>query len=251
MTREVPIVIPLIIPGGATSTTIIEERVVEITTTPLPVSDTATPIPPPETPTQESVLSTGSTFTDDFELGPDPAWEIQYGEPGMANGKYTVIAPFENIKTEHFSLLRENYLGNIAVTFELSIFKGYGSNKGFGAMILHYQEGVGGVSFIIHPERDGVQFGILNPDREWTLLPSSLVDHGDSGFDLDERAHESRIEVIGDTYIAYINNERVTSATIPGYESGQIGLWFLTSSYFDDPDYYAARFEYITIEILP
>ena len=42
------------------------------------------------------------------------------------------------------------------------------------------QDGVGGVGLILYPQSDGIQFGMLDQNREWILIPSSLVDYKES-----------------------------------------------------------------------
>ena len=219
------------------------QPVVVITATSAHATDTPEPI---------TVQAPGFVFEDDFEDGPDPGWKIQYGEPGMANGKYTVVAPFvENVKTNHFALLDEYNWGNATIEFEVSEYDSFASNRdGYGALILHYDHNKGGVGFIIHPHVQGVQFGTLNPNKEWTYIPGSLVGGQDyaGDFQLYSRGYRFRVEVTGDTYIAYVEDRMVTSATIPGYQYGKIGFWFLTGDMRADPEYYAPRFEYITVE---
>ena len=62
------------------------------------------------------------------------------------------------------------------------------------------------------------------------------------------RSYRFRVENPSDTFIACAEDRMVTSATIQGNEYGKVGLWFLTSDIRANPEYYAPRFEFITIE---
>ena len=107
---------------------------------------TATSAPPTETLEPIAIQPAGFVFEDDFTDGPDPKWKVQYGEPGMANGKYTVVAPFvENVRTKHFTLLDQYNWGNATIEFEVSKYIAFGGeHDGFGAIILHYDDNKGG-----------------------------------------------------------------------------------------------------------
>jgi hypothetical protein len=228
--------------AGSTQAALVEQ--IGVTATSPPTSPTDVPVP---------VLENGFIFSDDFKYGPDPAWEVIYGEPGMANGKYTVVAPFNETTSKHFSVVSDLYWDNLSIDIELSAFR-TGSNiadKADGAIIVHYLPGKGGVGLLIYPGSNGIQFGLVDLFREWTLLDSTFVKGSNFTFDFIYNPYAIRVEVRGDTYLAYINGELITSATIPGYDYGLTGLWMSTNSNINDPDIYAPRFEYITIESLP
>jgi hypothetical protein len=240
VTVEVPVTALAAAQFGPTQTALVEQIVV-----------TATPPPPTPTDVPVPVLETGFIFSDNFDLGPDPAWDVIYGDPGMANGKYTVIAPFKEAHSKNFSLLSEKIWENAKIEVEISGFEGGQSSGGKGAIILRYLREKGGVGLIIYPGQNGIQFGILSPNGEWTLIDSSLVDGGWDDFNFKFNSNIVRVEVIGETFFAYINDTLITSTTISGFDHGQIGLWMLTNNIISSPEYYAPRFEYITIESLP
>lgn len=208
---------------------------------------TATSLPSSPTPEPIVVQEPGFVFVDDFELGPDPAWEVQYGEPGMSSGNYSVLAEFDtDIRTKHFALIDGLIWDDVQIDFRLDAFEPFHSGQDAeGAVILHYDELNGGVGFRIFPGSDGLEFGILSPDKEWTEIPSSHVDDSPS---LYNRSHSFRIEVIGDAYIAYVDDVRYTSASIEGFDVGKIGLWFLASKAVSYQENFAPRFQEIRIE---
>jgi hypothetical protein len=232
-----------IVPAQTGPTQAVQVDQVVVTTTSPPPTPTDVPIP---------ILENGYIFSDDFKYGPDPAWEVIYGEPGMANGKYTVVAPFNETISKHFSVVSDLYWDNLSIDIELSAFRaGSNPDNAYGAIIVHYLPDQGGVGLLIYPGGSGIQFGLINSYREWTLLDSTFVKGGNFSFNFIYNPYAIRVEVRGDTYLAYINGELITSATIPGYDFGLTGLWMSTNPVINDPDIYAPRFEYITIESLP
>jgi hypothetical protein len=242
VTVEVPATVLVSAQVGPTQTSRVEQVVV-----------TATQPPPTPTDIPAPVLETGFIFSDDFKYGPDPAWEVVYGEPGMANGKYTVVTPFNETISKHYSVVSDLYWDNLSIDIELSAFRtgNLSSARAYGAIIVHYLPDSGGVGLLIYPGSNGIQFGLIDSNREWTLLDSTFVKGSNFTFDFIYNPYAIRLEVRGDTYLAYINGELITSATIPDYDYGLTGLWMSTNSRLNEPNYYAPRFEYITIESLP
>lgn len=251
--------------------TVIEKIVtVIVTTTPGPTStgvdgpNTASagvdePIVSTSTITPELVLSstpevelvsTGETFVDDFEIGPDPLWGIQYGQPGMANGKFTALAPYEdNKQTDHLVLLNRMVWENFRVTFELAPFNDtiFPSSDARLIVLLRYAGNDSpSPALLIYPGDDGLEFGYYD-NGEWQPLSSSHVEMED----LANQSSLITIEVIDDTFRAFINNHQVTSITIANADSGQVGLWFRTGSVRNEPEYFSPRIETLTVEALP
>jgi DNA-binding CsgD family transcriptional regulator len=215
---------------------------------------TATSLPPTPTNVPAPVLEAGIIFSDDFDLGPDPAWEVINGDPGMANGNYTVVAPFNESRSKHFSVVSDLYWDNVSIEFEILNFRSHSGLQidGQGALILHYIPDTGGVGLIFYPGRYGILFGLIDSYGQWTLLDSTFVEGSSSnGFDFTSSSSVFRVEIIDNIYFVYIDEELITSASIPDYDYGLTGLWMLNSKNQNEPKYYAPRFGYITIESLP
>ncbi|MGD8457503.1 MAG: helix-turn-helix transcriptional regulator [Anaerolineales bacterium] len=247
-------------------TVIVErEATVLVTLTPLPVKSTelteeagsivvTSTSPPTDTPISISFNPPGYIFIDDFERGPDPLWEIKYGQLGMANGKYTVTESFQGYdKIEHFAVLNENYWNNFRLTLNLAPFERGYNGCCYAALGLILRESGDGhsIGLFIHPDDVGIEFGILNPTGKWEPYAGSFVEGRDLDFDLSTREHKIVIEAIGETYLVFIGNIQITSATIPETNWGAIGLWFVPDSTADEVESYAPRIESITIEALP
>jgi DNA-binding CsgD family transcriptional regulator len=236
--KEVTVIVPATAePNQPTQEGIIQQIIV-----------TATSPPPTPTDVPAPVLEPGYVFSDNFDLGPDPAWEVIYGEPGMANGKYTVISPINEIQTTHFSLLSNLLWENVSIEIEMSEYARNSSRGAIFAVVIHYDSNNGGVGLYIAPSSDGIQFATISNNGEWTLIGSSLVD---DNINLGNGANIIRLDVNGDNYFAYLNNSLFTSATIKGYDKGHIGFWMKANNISDTPKYYAPRIDNITIESLP
>lgn len=241
--REVTVEVPVTVSSPLTQTPQVQQSTIVLTAT-LP--------PSTSTPEELPINSPGFVFTDDFEDGPDPLWEVKYGDPGMANGNYTIIAPFNEVASKHLSILNQNYWGDFEIKVGLSEFKSsYYNDYALGAIILRHIEGGNSIGLIIHPRDKGVQFGNLDKDGIWTLHSGSLVDGDDGGFDFYSKPTEIVISVVGNTYAVFIDENKVTSATIEGKPFGKVGFWFQASSNAKGVESYSPRFEYITIESLP
>lgn len=245
---------------GVTTVTEVQEVTREITSTPQPVQPTSTAnvilvtaTLPPTTDTPEVPLANppGFTFFDDFEDGPDPAWEVKYGEVGMANGKYLITTPFNEKHTDHLAILSGQIWRNASVTFKLAPFQFIFVNTSAdatGALVLRYQADQDSVGVLFYPNWLGIEFGILSPNGEWTPYGGSLVQGDEGEFNLTEGENEIRVDVIGNTYLVYVNGKQVNSATIPGLEVGEIGFWFQSGTFSDDVETYSPRIEEIQIE---
>ena len=233
-----------------------------VTSTPEPIKPTeepaivvvtATDIPPSETPEVIPIQPVGFIFSDDFEDGPDPNWHVLFGNLGMANGKYTIIEPFTNRHDRHLSILENHYWQNVSVTIELADFEDIfvaKSDNAKGAIIFGFTPEKESIGLFISPGDVGLQFGIMTSDGTWTPHSGSLVD-GDSGdFELGDASNTIKVELVDDTFKAYVNSNLVTSATFSNLEPGLIGLWFEAGTFTEKVETYSPRIERINIESL-
>lgn len=208
-----------------------------------------TPVAPPtDTPIPE-VQAPGYVFFDDFEhdLSPEQ-WKVLYGQLGMFDGKLTVVDPARTPNAHHYIILDNLYWKDLTIEVELAPFDGafYGGEPdSIGAIVLHQGNDSQSVGLRFYTARDGLQFGTLSTEGEWSL-PTSLVDGFANDFTLHDRVHTIKVVVKGISYTAYIDNRKITSTTIPGSEIRIVGLWFKTST-VDKPDFFAPRFESVKI----
>jgi len=220
--------------------------------TSLPVSTVTlspTVLPSPSATLSPTALPSGFEFFDDFEFGLSDQWEIQYGQLGMVDGKLTVITPSTGTQTYHFITLRELNWGDVTVEVELASFNDLlngTTSDGVGAIVLHQSVNSQAAGLMFYPRYEGMEFGIFSDDGEWSPLPTSFISGLKNGFDLYNSVHTIKMVSRGDTYIVYIDNRKITSATISGNDVGEIGLWFRTSTH-DDVEFYAPRIESIRI----
>ncbi|KAA3641956.1 MAG: hypothetical protein DWQ07_25505 [Chloroflexi bacterium] len=216
---------------------------------------TATQIPATSSPTPVTIQDAGFVFRDDFEDGLDSQWNVVLGDIGMSNGKLTINAPFSEQHSEHLAVLDNINWGNYSITFELADFDDTGafvSDNPRAAILLRYEGNKDNIGFYFSGRKLGVQFGIFTQNNEWELYSNSLVTGIDRDFNFDYGPNTIRIDCVGNTYTAYINNKKITSANIPGPEFGKIGVWLLNGTLNpDQTQQHAARIEYITIEALP
>lgn len=235
-------------------------------TTPIPINTvyirevptkTATNIPPvintieslPTETISYTIQPVGYEFFDDFELGLSDQWKIQYGQLGMVDGKLTVTAPSKGTQTYHYVVLKDLYWGDVTVEVELASFNDLlngTASDGVGAIVFHQGASFKAAGLMFYPRYEGMEFGTFSEDGEWLSLPASFVSGLKIGFDLYNSVHTIKVVSKGDTYIVYIDNRKITSATISGSDVGEIGLWFRTSTY-GDVEFYAPRIESIRI----
>jgi len=211
----------------------VEQAIVVVTATaqPTPTSDVRNVEP-------------GFVFEDDFETGPDPAWEVISGELGMRQGWYTVTKPFNEVKTEHFMILSEYVWNNVSIEIGIQSFYGdVQSFNGAGGIIFRYLEDGSGIGLIFYPKGYGLEFGILSPERQWTMLDGTQA----TGDWISADGTTITVEVKDDLYYAYINNKLVTFTQIPNTEAGKIGLFFRTNREYNHLDQYAPRIDWIRV----
>ncbi|MFC1997822.1 hypothetical protein ACFLXI_09525, partial [Chloroflexota bacterium] len=238
-----------IVPTEASSELSVEERIG--TATPMPGQEstenkvTSTPIPEPTEVLQ--TMEPGFIFEDDFEDGPDPAWEVIRGDMGMEQGRYTVKQSFTRYNTYHYAILSDYYWQDVSVEIEIQKFTAFrGSNiDGLGGIIVNYQENKDAVVLVYIPGSTLV-FGYLSPDGQVATIDGS----SDGAIGFHTGPHVIRVEVRGDIYSAFVDNELITYTQIPGKPVGQVGLWMRTNSMKDSLDYYAPRVEWIRVEAL-
>lgn len=194
------------------------------------------------------VQPSGYVFFDDFENNLSPQWQVQYGQLGMFDGKLTVTDPSRATNSYHYIILDNLYWGDLTIEVELAPFDGafYGGEPdSIGAIVFHQGNDSQSVGLRFYTARDGLQFGTLSAQGEWSL-PTSLVDGFTNDFTLHDRVHTITVVAEGLSYIAYIDNRKIASSTIPGSEIRAIGLWFKTST-VDKPDFFAPRIESVRI----
>lgn len=222
------------------------------------------PVPAPTDIAILPVQPVGFVFSDDFERGLDPAWENLYGFVSMANGRLTVTKTEENIEDHFHTIFLRDYRWTNAeiVTNVASVISGYQCPGGqckfsaIGGIIIRYVVDGQSLALLLYPEDQGIEFGTINHRGEWTSITGTRVygDGEDVSFTLEGRQHEIKVEALGNVYIAYIDDERITATVWDGPTEGPIGLWFQSSQAGvaeGNPERFATRFEDIRITSLP
>jgi hypothetical protein len=251
------------------TTTAVIQAVTENSATEAAIQETANvPTVAPSTPrvsetesqsatsTPSQVQPSGFTFTDTFDAGADPAWRTLYGNPGMATGSMTVIAPFVERQEPHAVILDGMAWGNVEITVVMRSFVsgfacGYPcEEKANGGIVIRHDPEGNSLGLILLPHTDGIGFGTINQEGEWTLVPSSMV-RDEEKIALSNDGNEIRIVGIDNTYRAYVNGNELSSVSLNGAMSGPIGLLFRTSSAVSAAESYAPRFDSIKITSLP
>lgn len=194
------------------------------------------------------IQPSGFVFFDNFDNDLSHQWKVQYGQVGMFDGKLTVTDPSRTPNAYHYIILDNLYWKDVTIEIELAPFDGafYGGEAdSIGAILFHQSNDAPSVGLRFYTARDGLQFGTLSAEGEWSL-PTSLVDGFANDFTLHDRVHTIKVVVKGLSYTAYIDNRKITSTSIPGSEVRVIGLWFKTST-VDKPDFFAPRIESVKI----
>lgn len=239
--------------GNSTQQSLFQTAAAPTSTALDPIIVTAT-LQPTARPTSTPILP---SFSDDFESGISPDWNILYGNLGMANGKFTVTSPLEGRQDFHMALL-DNYLwSNFKIEVILAEFDPYmmcfpcDVSAATGIIIRYNPEGPS-IGLVLIAAKNQIAFAAFDNSGNWSIIETTKV--GDSSLNtVNFGSHPNKIviEARGDTYFASIDGKQLTSATISGLTNGQVGLWYSNSSNDDNLDAYAARYESFKINALP
>ncbi len=212
-----------------------------------PVQPTLAPAP---TSTPEPTVST-TVFFDDFERGLAPEWQAAYGSMGMANGNLTVVSPFDKTTRNHLTILDDYIWQDFILTSNLASFYTNRNNHAYGGILVRQLADGQWVGVLIMPRDKGIAFATFDENGDFAIQSGSLVGGRDKDFSFRDRETDLRIEAYGNTYILYLDDKKITSATFPGPTSGRIALWAQNSKNEERSDSYAPRFEDIRIESAP
>jgi len=194
-----------------------------------------------------SISSESSYFSDDFNAAPDPAWNIVYGNLGMAKGSFTVTGMGESIVAEHLAIIEGIEWENFSIKCNVQYFY----EGEFGMIILRYQEAGDSLGLVFFPANGGVEFGFLQQNKRVAEHRASFISGGTSNFSFGYPDNLVEVQAVGNTYYAYKDGELFTSATIESPTNGKVGLYFRSNPNSNDPASYAPRFDYCTVEPLP
>jgi DNA-binding CsgD family transcriptional regulator len=183
------------------------------TEAPIIQENTAVPTTPPEPTTAQLptavVPSISLPFSDSFDNGTNPAWEILSGSWLTADGRYTISNADQKWA---FSVLDDpswtNYRIKVNVKLEsskeggIAIVVRYGANKYLAFHVVNLFSKGGWAFYDGHSFTDISGYGsITNPDQ----------------FDLE-------VDAIGNEFIAKINGMETQRISLSGYDKGGVGL---------------------------
>jgi len=198
-------------PPEPTQTPVIETVIVVASATPGPPEPTqtpvietvivvATPTSVPPTPTPEPSL----LFFDDFEDGPDPAWDVTSGEVLVVNGRLTTSGGatlmIGDSSWTDYSVKCENWSGHY---------------RDYTRILLRVR---GDDQYRFQYNNFGKSYWSIGQDGSWQKVPRS--DAGGVG------DSEVVVEVfaVGDLLRAYIDGNRVSSFVDGKFPNGRVGI---------------------------
>ncbi len=173
---------------------------------------------PPELETEPALIEPQPDFLDDF-FGEGEWSEILGNTFARENGLYLIGTP-EVWTGEHRTFVGDETWSDYAVTINATLTDGNGFGLYFrstdfeqaDAYIFQYDPGYAGGEFIMRQVKNGNEYGPFARARP------------PEGFEWYGVEREIRIEVSGDTYTAYIDDEEVLVGTHGEYTEGAVGL---------------------------
>jgi hypothetical protein len=169
----------------------------------------------------------------------------------MANGNLTIVSPFDEIARNHLVVLDGYIWHDFVLTTTMAPFYAGAIPTANGGILVRPLANGDWVGVLIMPREDGMAFATFDENGDFTVQSGSMVRGRDANFSLWNKGGELRVEAYGNTYILYIDDKQITSATFPGPTSGHIALWSRNSGREDETERYAPRFEDIRIESMP
>ncbi len=216
------------------------------------IESTAVPTIPPSPTSTPFVRPTTDVFTDDFERGLSADWLSTYGSIGMSNGNLTVVSPYDGVARNHMVILDTYSWENFMLTTHISSFHSFGyRSTAHGGILVRELGNEQWAGVLIKPYDEGIAFATFDNNGDYAIQSGSLVTGGEMDFSFRSEGAELRIEAYDDSYILYLNDKKITSATFLGSTSSRIAMWIQNSEHEDDSDSYAPRFEDIRIESIP
>ncbi len=151
-------------------------------------------------------------FTDNFDSGASPLWGEEQGVWSDAGGIYQSTVGGLEYSSLPFNLTDFSIDVDINTVWNGAIFLRSNFNSGAynGIMLVTGGLGGGGTGVYWHEWANGGRTGIIN--------------HSGPKFSSGSDIH-LKIDVIGDTYTAYVNNTLATSYTSNTYGFGQVALF--------------------------
>ncbi|MDX2038032.1 MAG: hypothetical protein SFX72_15395 [Isosphaeraceae bacterium] len=172
----------------------------------------------------------GVIFSDDFNAGASPLWGNQVGNWNASGGVYGAGSP-GNFPNAHSTLpfqladfsVEVDVVGVADGGIWLRSVEAPGTSVGISGVLLVTGAGTtGGTGLYWHIVATGASYGAsLN-------VVSGLFASGSSP--------RIRVEVVGDTYSAYVNGSTTPATTLvtSAFASGRVGLYDFSNQSFDD-----------------
>lgn len=177
-----------------------------------------------------SVTQAGIIFEDDFDSGASPLWGNDFGSWTDAGGVYSATVP-DNFPSAYSSLPFD--VDDFTFEFDVNdVFDGgvwlrsreaSGTSIGVEGVLL--VTGAGGTSnsgFYWHVVTNGNSYGSIFGSVSGLYTPGDDI--------------QVRVEVVGDTYSAFLNGSTTaaTSITTSAFSSGQVALYDFSGQTFDN-----------------
>jgi len=176
-------------------------------------------------PTAPPTPSLSLPFSDDFDAGPKPDWDVLPGKWGMARGKYT-LTDISSSPVTGVSVVGDAEWHDYTVEADVSglahgSWEGSGDD-GMAAILVRIQDDGRAVGLMV--DKDFLDWEILDGDS-WTVVSNTRVGgYGESG------AH-IKVEAKGNVYAAHVDGKMITSFSDDRFPSGKVGLWLGPSGY--------------------
>jgi len=206
---------------------------VVVTATQQPAENTptslATSVPTPTTPppTATEVPATSTTipsptsavtfpFSDNFDNGVSPLWQVQSGTWLESNGRYTVLPKETNEEDFDFSLLPSLPSNDYQVSANVYL----DSTMGMGQIsaILFRIPANGSDYLSLYMDNFTTRFAVIGQDFNHVQTIAE-----DQGYVVPKGA-KVIVDVQGNTFTAKVNGKEILDVTLSGYETGGVGL---------------------------
>lgn len=167
-------------------------------------------------------------FEDDFDSGPSPLWGNEFGSWGASGGVYDASFPYP--------------LTYSSLPFDLTDFSIQVdiNDIGDGGIWLRSQDRYNGILLVTGG--NGFFFGDTNPrsGRElyWHIISnnvtSPILNRAENVFDPGVSDSTIRVDVVGNTYKAYVDDVLITTFVDSTYTHGQVALYDSSVQTFDN-----------------
>jgi serine/threonine-protein kinase len=188
-----------------------------------PPTGTATSIP---TPTPPPAPTPAGPFLDDFGQPLDEDWTVVRGNIGQTLGRLTLRDLVQGQVNEGLALITERQWADVAVEAEVKnvaasdLDRFLAPGNAATALLIRAAPDGSGIGLLV--ERTAIQFGVLDPAGNWSLLAGTRASQG-LIFDVGRVV---RVEAVGNLFTAYVGGEPASSVEYRGSAQGQVGAWF-------------------------